>query len=355
MDRRAAPGSLLRSFERHLRAQNRSERTVGNYLESARLAEAFLEGRGRRLEEATQADLEEFLGDILRRRSANTAATRYKVLRVLYRWLEDEEELPNPMARTRPPIIPEQPVPIVPADGLRRLLAACAGRGFEARRDTAIIMLLLDTGARRAELADLQFAHVDLDLDVLLVLGEGRRERALPFGHKAGEALERYLRVSTRHKHAQLPWLWIGLKGRLTAYGVVMMLRRRGRQAGLPGSVSPPVPPYLCPPVAGRGRRRDRPHAAGGLEVPRHAAALRRLPPTPAPARPTAASRPPTDSEEGEGVLIRVPRPSLFPQDRPCHLLERCTAGDRYNRSASMACGPNVDQARDAQRTGKSG
>jgi integrase/recombinase XerC len=231
----SAPGSLLRSFERHLRAQNRSDRTVGNYLESARRVEVFLEGRGKRLEEATQADLEDFLGDILRRRSANTAATRYKVMRVLYRWLEEEEELPNPMARMKPPIIPEQPIPIVPDDGLRRLLAACAGKGFEARRDTAIIMLLLDTGARRAELADLQLAHVDLNLDVLLVLGKGRRERALPFGHKAGEALERYLRVRTRHKHADLSWLWIGLRGRLTAYGVVMMLRRRGRQAGLPG------------------------------------------------------------------------------------------------------------------------
>jgi hypothetical protein len=85
MDRRAASGSLLRSFERHLRAQNRSERTVGNDLESARRVEVFLEGRGKRLEEATQADLKDFLGDILRHRSANTAATRYKVMRVLYR------------------------------------------------------------------------------------------------------------------------------------------------------------------------------------------------------------------------------------------------------------------------------
>jgi integrase/recombinase XerC len=124
MDRRPAPGSLLRSFERHLRAQNRSERTVGDYLESARLAQAFLEGRGKRLEDATQADLEDFQADILRRRSANTAATRYKVLRVLYRWLEEEEKLPNPMARMRPPIVPEQPVPIIP----RRQPAAAAGR-----------------------------------------------------------------------------------------------------------------------------------------------------------------------------------------------------------------------------------
>ena len=101
MDHQAAPGSLLRSFERHLRAQNRSQRTIGTYLESARLAESFLEGRGKQLEEATRADLEDFLGDILRRRSANTAATRYKVLRVLYRWLEEEEELSNPMTPTR--------------------------------------------------------------------------------------------------------------------------------------------------------------------------------------------------------------------------------------------------------------
>jgi site-specific recombinase XerD len=44
-----------------------------------------------------------------------------------------------------------------------------------------MIMLLLDTGARRAELVDLKLAHVDLDLEVLLVLGKGCRERALPF------------------------------------------------------------------------------------------------------------------------------------------------------------------------------
>jgi integrase/recombinase XerC len=154
---------------------------------------------------------------------------------VLYRWLEEEEELPNPMARMRPPIIPERPVPIVPADGLRRLLAVCAGRGFEARRDTAIIMLLLDTGARRAELADLQLADVDLELDVLLVLGKGRRERSLPFGRRAGEALDRYLRARARHKHAGLPWLWLGQQGQLTDAGLRMMLRRRGRQAGIPG------------------------------------------------------------------------------------------------------------------------
>jgi site-specific recombinase XerD len=134
------------------------------------------------------------------------------VLKLLHQWLEGEDELPaSPMAKMRPPIIPDQPVPVIPDDGLRRLLAACAGKGFEARRDTAMIMLLLDTGARRAELVDLKLGYVDLDL-VVLVLGKGRRERALPFGHKAGAALDRYLRARARHNDAALPWLWLGCR-----------------------------------------------------------------------------------------------------------------------------------------------
>ena len=154
---------------------------------------------------------------------------------MLYRWLEEEEDAPNPMAKMRPPIQPEQPVPVITPDGLRRLLKACEGKGFEARRDTALIMLLLDTGARRDELMSRTLGDLDQDLDVLLVLGKGRRERALPYGHKTALALDRYLRVRERHKDAHLPWLWLGLRGRLTAWGLVRMLERRGREAGLPG------------------------------------------------------------------------------------------------------------------------
>ena len=103
------PDRLLRSFERYLRATNRSERTVGNYLENLHQVETFLQPRGVRLRDATRADLEDFLADLLARRSAATAATRYKVLRVLYRWLEEEEDVPNPMEKMRPPSSPSSP------------------------------------------------------------------------------------------------------------------------------------------------------------------------------------------------------------------------------------------------------
>jgi site-specific recombinase XerD len=91
---------LLRSFERHLRALNRSDNTIASYMDGARQAEAFLAARGRTLTDARRADLEAFLADLLSRRSASTAATRHKVLRILYRWLEEEDEIDqNPWPR----------------------------------------------------------------------------------------------------------------------------------------------------------------------------------------------------------------------------------------------------------------
>jgi site-specific recombinase XerC len=128
------------------------------------------EGTAETLHQQRPRRSEAFLGDLLTRRAAATAWTRYKALRILYRWLEEEDEIAaNPMAKMKPPIIPEQPVPVVPEDGLRRL-ASCAGKRFEDRRDTALILLLVDVGPRRAELMGLTVADVDFDLDVLLVL-----------------------------------------------------------------------------------------------------------------------------------------------------------------------------------------
>jgi len=115
---------------------------------------------------------------------------------VFYAWLEDEGEIAaDPMAKMKPPSILEQPVPVLPVEALR-LFAACAGKDFEARRDTAMIMLLLDSGTRRAELVGLSVDDLDCEHDVARVIGKGRRERALPFGRKTAVALDRYLRIS---------------------------------------------------------------------------------------------------------------------------------------------------------------
>jgi site-specific recombinase XerD len=191
---------------------------------------------GTTLAAATRADLEAFLAELLTRRSSSTAATYYKPLKLLYAWLVEEEEIPaDPMRRMKRPMVPDKPVPIVPADGLNQLFRACAGNTFEARRDTALLMLLLDTGARRDEMAGSSSATSTWSWMSCWCSARAAASAPLPYGRMAGEALDRYLRARGRHKDAELPWLWLGKRGRLTEWGLVMMLRRRGAQAGLPG------------------------------------------------------------------------------------------------------------------------
>jgi site-specific recombinase XerD len=143
----------------------------------------------------------------------------------------------NPMATMRPPAIPEHPVPVVPLDDLRKLLKACEGRDFLELRDTALIRLMLEPGGmRRAEVAGLRVEDVDLESDVVVVVGKGRRPRAIPYGHKTGQALTRYLRARMGHPQAKL-WpdaLWLSQKGPLTDNGLGQILERRCAQAGIP-------------------------------------------------------------------------------------------------------------------------
>jgi integrase len=97
-----------------------------------------------------------------------------------------------------------------------------------------LISLLVDVGPCRAELMGARVADLDFDLDVLLVLGKAVASTRCRRPQDR-RALDRYLRVRARHKDAALPWLWLGLRGRFTAWGLVQMLRHRGEEAGLPG------------------------------------------------------------------------------------------------------------------------
>ncbi len=143
------------------------------------------------------------------------------------------------MARMKPPTVPETPPPVIREDEIRKLLAVCERTGFDERRDKAIILLLWDTGLRRAEIAGLRLEDVDDEHDVLLVIGKGRRPRTVPFGQKPGKALTMHIaKARSQHPEAGSEWVWLGRKGRLTDTGIAQMLRRRAHEAGL-GDIHP--------------------------------------------------------------------------------------------------------------------
>ena len=183
--------------------------------------------------------IEEFIAELLDRTSASTAATRYRGLQQFFKWLEEEGEIPgDPMQRVKPPKVVEQPVPVLSDLDLAALIKACDGKRFVDRRDEAVVRLFIDTGMRLGELARLTTDDVDLDLEVAVVMGKGRRVRSVPFGKSTTRALDRYLRARRSHEQADQAWLWLGLKGRLSDSGIEQMVARRGEAAGL-GRVNP--------------------------------------------------------------------------------------------------------------------
>jgi integrase len=162
--------ALNASFRRTLRAQNKSDRTVEAYTDAVRLLADFCAADGHPLTVSAlkRKHIELFIADQLAHWKPATANNRYRGLQSFFTWALAGGELEaSPMAGMRPPQIPEIPVPVLTEDQLRRLLKACDGRDFAARRDSAIIRLLIDTGLRRGECAGILLDDLDLDDQVV--------------------------------------------------------------------------------------------------------------------------------------------------------------------------------------------
>jgi len=228
--------SLLRSWELSLRAARKSPKTIRSYLESGRQLADFLGAAGMPVDVAAirREHVEAFIVDVMDQWAVSTAATRFRGLQQLFKWMVEEGEIErSPMERMRPPKLEEVPVPVLGEADLKKLIASCKGKEFVERRDEAIIRLFADGGPRCAELVGLRVEDIDFDLGVAYVTGKGARGRAVPFGDETARALDRYLRVRARHRLARLDALWLGTRGAMTDSGVRQVVKRRGQAAGI--------------------------------------------------------------------------------------------------------------------------
>jgi site-specific recombinase XerD len=229
--------SLLPSWQRSMRAARRSPRTVQSYTEAAEQLQDFLVrcGMPTAVDSIAREHVESFIEDLDTRFKPATVGVRFRSLQQLFKWMLEEGEITSdPMARMRSPSVPEDPPAVLSDAELRALLKACEGSNSIARRDTAILRVFIDTGARLSEVANLMMENVDLDDQTLTVIGKGSRVRVLPIGAKTVKAIDRYLRV----RRSDMPQLWIGGKGPMTPSGIAQMMRRRADQAGI-GHIHP--------------------------------------------------------------------------------------------------------------------
>lgn len=164
-----------------------------------------------------------------------TLSLEFRALQQFWKWaLEEEEITRSPMERMKPPKVPDAPVPVVAVADVKKLLATAEGRSFVNRRDTAILLVLFDTGVRRGELLGMRLGDVDLHDRLAYVTGKGRHIRAVRFGTKTAVALDRYLRLRRAHRYAASEALWLGQDGPFGDSGLAIMLSKRCTAAGLP-------------------------------------------------------------------------------------------------------------------------
>jgi integrase/recombinase XerD len=168
--------------------------------------------------------------------SAATIARRLAALRSLYRHLMLlGTRADNPAAELASPRrVRRLPRTLSPAEA-ERLIDAANGTTPRALRDSAIVELLYGAGLRVGELVGLERGSVDLDERLVRALGKGSKERIVPVGRQAAEALRRYLSRGRPHlDRRHRPELFLNAKGGpLTRAGVFLILRKLAAKAGL--------------------------------------------------------------------------------------------------------------------------
>lgn len=171
---------------------------------------------------------------------SRTVCRKLSSIRALYRFLKITGVLPDDPASAipGPSIAKRKPAPLKPDEVLKLLRTSLAGRTDAARlRDGAIMELFYASGMRRAELAGVRLADVDLTDRTIRVIGKGNKERVVLMNHAAAEAIAAYLRVRPRSAD---PALFLGRGGkRMTPSHVWRIFNDIYRVSGIQKHASP--------------------------------------------------------------------------------------------------------------------
>ncbi len=177
--------------------------------------------------------------------AASSAARALVAVRGFHRFLALEGETSTDAAQGVSPPTPGRRLPkAISTDEVTRLLdAAAVGDTPNSLRDRAILELMYGIGARVSEITGLDLDDVDLDTDTVRVLGKGDKERLLPIGRFAKEAVQAYL-VRARPVFADAgtgtPALFLNQRGgRLSRQSVWNLIQTCGERAGLGVHLSP--------------------------------------------------------------------------------------------------------------------
>jgi len=236
--------------------RGRSTNTLDAYRRDLRLYNEWLVARHTPLDSVDEADIDAFVGHLRSQGKAPSSVKRTTVaVRSLHRFLSEEG-----MARTdagagvETPRVPASLPKALTEDEVLELIESVAGEQPVDLRDRAILEVLYGTGVRISELVGLSLPDVDLDGALLRAFGKGAKERIVPLGRPARQALAAWF---DRGRPALEPERWarrgdaeaVFLNtrgGRLSRAGAWLAVRKHGDRVGLGERLSPHVLRHSC-------------------------------------------------------------------------------------------------------------
>ncbi|ASN81373.1 tyrosine-type recombinase/integrase [Deinococcus ficus] len=235
---------LWQQFLYHLRVKRRSKATVRYYDVTRRTLLRFLAEHDlpSEAEQVTILHLRHFLIWLEERGlAAGGVHAHARAVRAVFNWgLKEELLVANPARRLELPSLPCERQPTVNPELVKMLVKAAKGTE-QPLRDTALVLVLFDTGLRIHELLNLTTAHLLFDRGLLQVMGKGNKQRFVPIGVKAMQAVNSYLRRDWSPQHEGVRQVFLGRWGLpLTVSGASIRLAKLGAQLNLDRSQTAP-------------------------------------------------------------------------------------------------------------------
>lgn len=236
----------LRAFLAHLAAERGlAENSLLAYRSDLEDIADFLKSRGKNLVKAGADDFRDYLQSQTRqKKTTRTVARRLAAIRIYLKFLQSEGKDRTVVLQQLERPKPERSLPkILSRAQVNQLIAAPNPKSILFARDVAILELLYASGLRATELCDLKLRDVNLQVGYVRVLGKGMKERIVPVGRAAAEAIARYLSdCRPKLDRANSEHLFLSRTGKpMERIGLWMLVEKYGKRSGLLKSISPHV------------------------------------------------------------------------------------------------------------------
>lgn len=211
----------LKSFQKYLLLDKRnSPNTIDAYLRDARKLINYFSGINKSFISAKLDDLEQFVSFLSELGLESSTLSRIiSGIRAFYKFLQEEEIIEdNPAEQLDTPKITRKLPEILSIEEIEQILSVIDLSKFEGHRNKAIIEVLYGCGLRVSELINLKMMDYFTDESILRVIGKGDKERYIPIGSKAKNALYYYIEYSRPHYPM------------ITQYQQYIFLNRRGKK-----------------------------------------------------------------------------------------------------------------------------